>query len=123
MSSKREPDKKISFQTERKAGEYLFDKGGKEVTDSQFLDMRTRIKSEDTMKGLVFYGILSEGLECSAATEIKDMLERMLIARGGAGRNEAVAILQQNLPRVREVDKGHDAPLAPPKADLGKERA
>ncbi len=118
--SKREPDKKISFHTERKAGEYLFDKG-KDITDSQFLDMRTRIKSEDTMKGLVFYGILHEGLKCDAAGEIKDMIERMLIARGGAGRAEAVAILQQNFPRIREVDKGHDDPLAA--KDTGKETA
>ena len=119
--SKREPDKKISFHTERKAGEYLFDKGGKDITDSQFLDMRTRIKSEDTMKGLVFYGILHEGLDCSAAGEIKDMLERMLIARGGAGRSEAVAILQQNFPRVREVDKGREHLDRPP-LDTGAEK-
>lgn len=120
MSGKREPDKKISFHTERKAGEYLFDKG-EDITDSQFLDMRTRIKSEDTMKGLVFYGILHEGLKCDAAGEIKDMLERMLIARGGAGRSEAVAILQQNFPRIREVDKGHDLSLGI--TDTGKEKA
>ncbi len=116
--SKREPDKKISFHTERKAGEYLFDKG-EDITDSQFLDMRTRIKSEATMKGLVFYGILHEGLKCDAAGEIKDMIERMLIARGGAGRAEAVAILQQNFPRIREVDKGHDKDLST--TDTGKE--
>ena len=119
--NKREPDKKISFHTERKAGEYLFDKGGKDITDSQFLDMRTRIRSEDTMKGLVFYGILHEGLKCDAAGEIKDMLERMLIARGGAGRAEAVAILQQNLPRVREVDKGWEDRDRPP-LDTGTEK-
>ena len=119
MSKKREPDKRISFATEKHAGEYLFDKG-KDITDSQFLDMRTRIKSEDTMKGLVFYGILSEGMNCEAATEIKDMIERMLIARGGLGRAEAVAILQQNLPRVREVDKGWEL-LERAKFDKGKE--
>ncbi len=119
MSKKREPDKRISFATEKHAGEYLFDKG-KDITDSQFLDMRTRIKSENTMKGLVFYGILAEGLKCTAAKEIKDMLERMLIARGGMGRAEAVAILQQNLPRVREVDKGREIEL-PDHVDKGKE--
>ena len=119
MSRKREPDKRISFATEKHAGEYLFDKG-EGITDSQFLDMRTRIKSEDTMKGLVFYGILHEGLECDAAGEIKDMIERMLIARGGMGRAEAVAILQQNLPRVREVDKGREIPSIS-KVDTGKE--
>jgi hypothetical protein len=82
--------------------------------------MRTRIKSEDTMKALVFYGILAEGLDCDAAEEVKDMIERMLIARGGTGRTEAVTILQQNLPRVREVDKGHDKSVRD-SVDKGKE--
>lgn len=111
---KREPDKRISFATEKHAGEYLFAK--KDMDDSQFLDMRTRIKSEDTMKALAFYGILAEGLNCTAARNIQDMIERMLIARGGTGRAEAVAILQQNLPRVREVDKGVE------KIDTGVEK-
>ena len=117
----RQSDKKISFQTERHAGEYLFAK--KDMSDSQFLDMRTRIKSEDTMKALVFYGILGEGLKSDAAMNIKDMIERMLIAREGAGRDEAVAILRQNFPRVREVDKGYDDLRTPPveKVDRGKE--
>ena len=119
MSKARQPDKKISFQTERKAGEYLFDKG-KDMTDSQFLDMRTRISSENTMKGLVFYGLLAEGLASEQAGNIKDMIERMLIARGGKGRGEAVSILQQNFPRIREVDKGRDETLST-KADTGKE--
>ena len=120
MNRKREPNKRISFATEKHAGEYLFSKG--EIDDSQFLDMRTRITSEDTMKGLVFYGILKEGLKCDAAGEIKDMIERMLIARGGMGRAEAVAILQQNLPRVREVDKGREILEVSP-IDKGKETA
>ncbi len=120
MSKSRQPDKKISFHTERKAGEYLFDKGGEEITDSQFLDMRTRIKSEDTMKALVFYGILGEQLECEAARDIQDMMERMLIARNGEGRWEAVQILKQNFPRIREVDKGHDKDLDAP--ETGRER-
>lgn len=117
MSGKgREPDKRISFATEKHAGEFLF--SSKEMNDSQFMDMRTRIKSEATMKGLIFYGILSERLECTAAGNIKDMIQRLLIATGnGAGRAEAVMILRQNLPRVREVDKGHDNVLV----DKGKE--
>lgn len=108
MSGKgREPDKRISFATEKHAGEFLF--SSKEMDDSQFMDMRTRIKSEETMKGLIFYGILAERLDCTAAGDLKDMIERLLIAAGnGAGRAEAVMILRQNLPRVREVDKGHD---------------
>ena len=115
--SKRERDKRISFETEKHAGEYLFSKT--DMNDSQFLDMRTRIKSENSMKALVFYGVLSEGLHCTAAMSIKDMIERMLIARGGSGRGEAVAILQQNLPRVREVDKGYEKVVL---VDTGKEK-
>ena len=118
MSKKRQSDKKISFHTERHAGEYLFKKG-EGITDSQYLDMRTRIKSEDTMKALVFYGILGERLKCEAATGIQDMIERMLIARDGEGRLEAVAILRQNFPRVREVAKGYDELTVTP--DTGKE--
>jgi hypothetical protein len=103
----REPNKRISFATEKHAGEFLFSTAEMDV--SQGLDMRTRVKSEETMKGLIFYGILDERLGCTAAKEIKNMIERLLIAGGnGLGRAEAVAILRQNLPRVREVDKGHD---------------
>jgi hypothetical protein len=116
MSAKgREPDKRISFATEKHAGEFLF--SSKEMNDSQFMDMRTRIVSEDTMKGLLFYGVLFERLECKAAGELKDMIERMLIARDGTGREEAVSILRQNLPRVREVDKGRGPDLI----DRGRE--
>lgn len=98
--------KKISFHTEKHAGAFLFDKG--KLSESQFMDMRTRITSEDTMRALIFYGILSEGLECDKAGEIKDMIERMLIARGGKGREEGVEILKQNFPRIREVEKGYE---------------
>ena len=108
--SKRDRDKKISYQTERVAGRYLFE--DKEMDSGQWLDMRTRITSENTMKGLIFYGILKEGLECKTAGKIKDMIERMLIARGGKGRSEAVEILRQNFPRIREVDKGYE--IIPP---------
>lgn len=98
--------KRISFHTEKHAGQYLFDKG--KLNESKFMDMRTRITSEDTMRALIFYGILKEGLKCSAAGNIKDMIERMLIARGGKGREEAVEILKQNFPKIREVEKGYD---------------
>ena len=98
--------KKISFHTEKHAGEYLFNRGG--LNESKYMDMRTRITGEDTMKALIFYGILKEGLKCDAAGKIKDMLERLLIARGGKGREEAVEILKQNFPRIREVERGYD---------------
>lgn len=98
--------KRISFHTEKHAGQYLFDKG--KLNESKFMDMRTRITSEDTMRALIFYGVLKEGLKCKAAGNIKDMIERMLIARGGKGREEAVDILKQNFPKIREVEKGYD---------------
>ena len=98
--------KRISFHTERHAGEYLFNKG--KLNESQYMDMRTRITGEDTMKALIFYGVLKEGLKCKEAGQIKDMVERLLIARGGKGREEGVEILKQNFPRIREVDKGYD---------------
>lgn len=100
--------KKISFHTERHAGEYLFERG--ELDESKYMDMRTRITSEDTMRALIFYGILGEGLQCTQAKDIKDMIERMLIARAGKGRGEAVEILKQNFPRIREVEKGSEIP-------------
>lgn len=98
--------KKISFHTEKHAGQYLFDKG--ELDESKYMDMRTRITSEDTMRALIFYGVLGEGLHCDEAKNIKDMIERMLIARAGKGRVEAVDILKQNFPRIREVEKGYE---------------
>lgn len=98
--------KKVSYRTERVAGRYLFE--DKEMDPSKWLDMRTRITSEDTMNALIFYGILSEALDCNRAGNIKDMIERMLIARGGKGREEAVDILKQNFPRIREVEKGYE---------------
>lgn len=99
-------DRKISYRTERVAGRFLFEDEGMSAT--QWLDMRTRIKSEDTMKALLFYGVLSEGLDCNRAQEIKNMIERLLIAtEKGKGRVEAVEILRQNFPRVREVEKGY----------------
>lgn len=109
MSKRKDSDKRISAATERVAGRYLFE--DKEMDSGQWLDMRTRITSENTMKGLIFYGILHEGLKCMTAGDIKGMIERMLIARGGKGRAEAVDILRQNFPRVREVDKGYERPV------------
>ena len=74
------------------------------------------------MKALIFYGILGEGLKSDVALQLQDMMERMLIARGGEGRVEAVAILRQNFPRVREVDKGHEGPPSVPEVETGRER-
>ena len=105
--SKRDSEKKISYHTERIAGRFLFEDKG--MSASKWLDMRTRITSEHTMKALVFYGILKEGLSCKSAGNVKDMIERMLIARGGKGREESVSILKLYFPRIREVAKGYES--------------
>lgn len=101
-----EPDRKIGDSTEKAAGKFLFD-----VTDfnpSQALDMRTRVRSESMMNVLLFYGIMSEGLESKNATSIKGIVERLLVAYEGTGREQAVEVLKQNFPKVRVVDTGYE---------------
>lgn len=100
------PDRKIDEATEKKAGEYLF--GTKGFDESQALDMRTRVKTEPMMNVLLFYGIMSEGLESKNATKIKGIVERLLIAHDGTGRAEAVEVLKQNFPKTRQVDSGYE---------------
>lgn len=102
----RPSDKRISEHTEKKAGDFLFDQG--KFEESQYLDMRTRIKSEATMRALMFYGILAEGLGSERSKEIKDIVERMLISYGGKGREEAVEVLKQQFPKRVEVEKGRE---------------
>jgi len=75
----------------------------------QSLDMRTRIKTSDGMKALIFYSILAEGLKSESAKKIKSMIERLLISLQGEGRKEAVEVLRQKLPRVREVEVGYES--------------
>lgn len=99
--------KRISEHTEKKAGDYLFSTG--EMTESQGLDFRTRIKSEAMFNALTFYGILAEGMGSDKAQEIKDMIERMLVASGGGmGRAEAVDVLRQNFPKKVTIAKGRE---------------
>ncbi len=102
--SKKDDDKKISPHTEKMAGEFLFSKGA--LSDSQFLDMRTRIKSEKAMNAILHYGILGEVMKCDEATQIGDMIKRLFVANEGAGRAEGVEVLRQNFPKKIEVAKG-----------------
>lgn len=104
--SKQDDIKKIGPHTEKMAGNFLFSKG--ELSDSQFLDMRTRIKSEKAMNAILHYGILGEVMECKEATKIGDMVKRLFIANDGEGRKEGVEVLRQNFPKKVEVAKGSE---------------
>jgi hypothetical protein len=98
--------KTLSQETSGKAGDFLFKMPS---DDSKALDMRTRINSPATMKAMLYYGTLAYNLESKKAGEIKDLMERLLIAgEKGMGRAEAVETLKQNLPKRVEVDKGTD---------------
>lgn len=104
MSEK--PEQKISDNTEKSAGLFLFDT--RDFNASQALDMRTQVKSESMMNVLLFYGIMSEGLESKNAKNIKGILERLLIAHEGTGRVQAVEVLRQNLPKHRIIETGYE---------------
>jgi hypothetical protein len=105
MSS--EPDPRIKQTTERQAGGFLFSTEDMDI--SQALDMRTRIKSESMMNVLLFYGIMSEGLESGNAKKIKGIVERLLIAHEGTGRTQAVEVLRQNFPKTRLIESGYES--------------
>jgi hypothetical protein len=96
----------LNQETSSIAGQYLFKLPPDE---SKALDMRTRINSPETMKAMMYYGVLGESLGSEKAKEIKDLMERLLISSDkGMGRAEAVETLRQNLPKRVEVDKGTD---------------
>ncbi|MHC4573385.1 MAG: hypothetical protein ACYS76_04525 [Planctomycetota bacterium] len=97
-------EKKLGKHTEAMAGRFLFEPG--DLNDSQFLDMRTRIKSEKAMNALLHYGILGEVMKCDEATMIGDMIKRLFIANDGQGRAEGVEVLRQNFPKKVEIAKG-----------------
>lgn len=90
--------------TEARAGEYLFERG--ELDEGQYLDMRTRIKSEKAMTAILHYGILHESMECDEAKKLGNLIKRLFIAKDGLGRQEAVDILRQNFPKKVEIHKG-----------------
>ncbi len=96
----------LNQETSGLAGNFLFKLP---TDDSKALDMRTRINSPQTMKAMMYYGVLGYSLNSEKALEIKDMMSRLLIsAQEGKGRVEAVDTLKQNLPRRVEIEKGTD---------------
>ncbi len=98
--------KTLSQETSGLAGQYLFKLPADE---SEALDMRTRINSGETMKAVMYYGVLGYNLQCGPAKDIKNLMERLLISgKQGMGRAEAVETLRQNLPKRVEVEKGSD---------------
>jgi len=99
--------KRIGEHTEKMAGRYLFDTSN--MSESQSMDMRTKIRSEAMFNALTFYGVLAEGMGSMRAREIKDLIERMLIATSPeGGRHEAVEVLRQNFPRKVTIAKGRE---------------
>lgn len=98
--------KRLGKHTEQRAGEFLFQKG--DHTDGQYLDMRTRIKSEKAMTALIHYGILYESMGCEEAGQVGGLVKRLFIANEGLGRTEAVDILRQNFPKKVEVHRGSE---------------
>lgn len=96
---------KVDVETTKQAGSFLFGPSD----DSEYLDMRTRIKSDKMSELLLYYSILGNTYGCDVATDIKDTLERILISKGKEnGRTEAVRVLMQNFPKRVEVSKGTD---------------
>ncbi len=99
----------LSQETSSLAGTFLFKLPADE---SEALDMRTRINSGETMKAILYYGILGSSLHSETAKTIKDLMERLLISgKQGMGRSEAVETLRQNLPKRVEIEKGSDGSI------------
>lgn len=96
----------LNQETSGIAGNFLF---RLPEDEDKALDMRTRINSAQTMKAIMYYGVLGYSLKSKKALEIKNMMERLLIAGDkGMGRAEAVETLRQNLPKRVEIEKGTD---------------
>jgi hypothetical protein len=101
-------ERKIGQHTEARAGEYLFDTKSEGKQASKALDMRTRIKSEDGMRAILYLGTLAETMDSIVAGKLKDLTERLFISFNGEGRAEAVEILRQNFPKKVEIEKGSE---------------
>lgn len=98
--------KRLGKHTEQRAGEFLFQKG--DLSTEQYLDMRTRVKSEKAMTALIHYGILFESMGCEEAGQVGGLIKRLFIANEGLGRTEAVDILRQNFPKRVEIHRGSE---------------
>lgn len=109
------PRQRVNPDTTGQAGEFLFGSTG--MGDSEFLDMRTRIRSDKMLKLLLYYAVMGESMSSETALVIKDATERLLISQDSEdspnGRREAVEVLKQNFPKRVEVEKGWDRESAP----------
>jgi len=103
------PKERMDQETTKQAGHYLFKATNRETDrDSDYLDMRTRVFSDESMKLLLYYGVMAENFGSSSAQKIKDRIERLLISKNGLGREEAVSVLKQNFPKRVEIEKGKE---------------
>ena len=105
----------VGQHTAEQAGDFLFDVGTypKDGTDAEkaeyltkALDQKTRVMGKNVMAALTFYDILYLGFGSEAARVVGNTLKRLLIGMDGLGRDEAKAILMQNLPREIEIETG-----------------
>lgn len=104
----------VQQHTAEQAGDFLFDLGkhpdekeDQEKWISKALDQKTRVMGKSVMAALLFYDILHLGFGSDAARVVGDTIKRLLIGKDGLGRDEAKAILMQNLPREIEIETGH----------------
>ena len=105
----------VGQHTAEQAGNFLFDVGeypkdGEDKEQREFLtkalDQKTREMGKNVMSALTFYDILYLGFGADAARVVGNTLKRLLIGMDGLGRDEAKAILMQNLPREIEIETG-----------------
>lgn len=101
---------RIDKETTKQGGDFLF--SGKGLTPSEYMDMRTRIRSDSMTEHLQLLSILGNTYGSRVSRDVKDSTERILVSsvdkNGVNGRSEAVQVLQQNFPKRVEVDKGSD---------------
>lgn len=100
--------KKIDVETTKQAGNFLFKNPSDD--ESQYLNMRTIIKSDSMSELLLYYSILGNSYGSKVAIDTKDYIEELLISRNGMGREQAVLTLKQNFPKRIEVEKGFESP-------------
>jgi len=103
----------VGQHTAEQAGDFLFDLGkypDKEEDQAKWiskaLDQKTRVMGKSVMAALLFYNILHLGFGSDAARVVGNAIKRLLIGKDGLGRDEAKAILMQNLPREIEIETG-----------------
>jgi hypothetical protein len=97
---------KLDKATVQQVSSYLF-QDPKNDSD-KFLDTRTDIQGKNTFSALLFYRLLGECFTCSNAKVVADIIERLSISKTRKGREEAVTVLQGNLPKTQKVMSGTD---------------